>query len=90
VPPSLTPEQRSLRAQVAARSRWSRPGAREAQSRVISEARLARHERLVDPDGSLDPVERRKCAENSLRAEMARLAFRASKARRTNGGSDAS
>jgi uncharacterized membrane protein len=89
VPQSLTPEQRSLRAQKAAHTRWSRSGAREQQARVISEARLARHEQLVDPGGVLDPVERRQCAENSLRAEMAGLALRASKARARKGGSDA-
>jgi uncharacterized membrane protein len=79
---NLTPEQRSLRAQVAAHSRWSKPGAREHQAHVIAEARLARHEQLVDPDGTLDPAERRKLAENSLRAEMARLALRSSRARK--------
>jgi uncharacterized membrane protein len=81
VPTSLTPEQRSLRGQVAAHTRWSKAGARERQSQVIAEARLARHEQLVDPDGALDPAERRQLAENSLRAEMARLALRSSKAR---------
>ena len=82
MPTSLTPEQRSLRAQVAAHSRWSKPGARERQAHVISEARLALHEQLVDPDGALDPAERRQLAENSLRAEMARLALRSSRARK--------
>jgi hypothetical protein len=48
---------------------------------VIAEARLARHEQLVDPDGTLNPAERRQLAENSLRAEMARLALRSSRAR---------
>lgn len=89
MPKALTPEQRSLRGQKAAHTRWSRSGAREQQARVISEARLARHEQLVDPDGVLDPVERRQCAENSLRAEMAGLALRASKARTRKGGDSA-
>jgi hypothetical protein len=82
MPVDLTPEERRLRAQVAAHKRWSQPGARQQQATAISEARLAYHERLVDPDGTLDPAERRKLAENSLRAEMARLALRSSKARR--------
>jgi uncharacterized membrane protein len=79
---SLTPEQRRLRAQIAANDRWSKPGARERQAHVIAEARLARHEQLVDPDGTLNPAERRQLAENSLRAEMARLALRSSRARK--------
>jgi hypothetical protein len=85
---SLTPEQRNLRARVAAHSRWSKPDARQRQAEAISAARLRHHEQLVDPDGTLDPAERRKLAENSLRAEMARLALRSSKARaaRKTGG----
>jgi hypothetical protein len=43
---------------------------------------LRRHETLVDPDGSLDPAERRQLAENSLKAEMAGLALASAKARR--------
>jgi hypothetical protein len=81
-PTDLTPDERRLRAQAAAHSRWARPGARERQSAVIREARLRHHERLVDPDGTLEPAERRKLAENSLRAEMAKLALKSSKARR--------
>jgi hypothetical protein len=79
---SLTPGQRSLRARVAAHSRWSKQGARERQAQLISEARLARHERLVDPDGTLEPAERRQLAKNSMQAEMARLALRSSRARK--------
>jgi hypothetical protein len=58
------------------------PGAREAHGAKISASKLARHEQLVDPDGVLDPDERRTLARNSLAAEMARLAFRGAKARR--------
>jgi hypothetical protein len=82
VPTSLTPEQKSLRARVAAHSRWSKPDARPRQSEAIRAARLRHHEQLVDPDGTLDPAVRRQLAENSLQAEMARLALRSSKARR--------
>jgi hypothetical protein len=82
MPSTLDPAERRLRAQTAANVRWSKPGARQAQSEKIREVRLRQHEELVDPDGTLDPVERRKCAEASLRAEMARLRFRQSKARR--------
>ena len=82
MPSQLDPAERRLRAQVAANTRWATPGAREAQSAKISESKLRRHEHLVDPAERLDPAERRKLAENSLRAEMARLALRLSKIRR--------
>lgn len=85
----LTPEQRRLRAQIAAQQRWAQPGARKRQSDTIAEARIRRHETLVDPDGTLDPKERRQCAEASLKAEMTRLALKASKARTGGTGGDA-
>jgi hypothetical protein len=71
-----------MRARLVAHKRWSKPGARQDHGAKISAARLAHHEELVDPDGRLDPLERRKLAYNSLRAEMAALAFRSSKANR--------
>lgn len=75
----LTPQQRKLRASIAAQTRWAKPGERERQSRTIREARIRRHELLVDPAGALDPKERRLCAEASMKAEMTRLALKAAK-----------
>ena len=85
----LSPRQRQIRAQVAAHTRWAKPGAREAHAAKISASKLRRHEALVDPDGRLDPAERRKLAGNSLRAEMARLALKQSKLRRARKAADA-
>jgi hypothetical protein len=48
----------------------------------MSGTKLAFFERQIDPDGQLDPVERRQCAMAALRAEMSRLALRSAKARR--------
>lgn len=79
---TLTPGERKLRAQLAANTRWSVPGARAAHSEKIREARLRSAEEHVDPDGTLSVAERRQLADNHLRAEMQRLAFRASRARR--------
>jgi hypothetical protein len=79
----LTPEQRSLRARIAAHARWSKPGARQRQAVAASAAQLRRHEFLVDPAGDMDPVERRQAAESSIKAEMAKLSFQAAKARRS-------
>lgn len=79
---SLTPHERRLRAQIAANTRWSRAGARADQSAKIKTSRLAQYERQVDPDGALEPAERRQLAENAMRAEMQRLSLASSKARR--------
>jgi hypothetical protein len=77
---SLTPEQRSLRARIAANTRWSRedgkPNAVRAQRGLY-----AKFEKQVDPDGTLRPIERAKRTEAAYRAHMARLALKSSKAR---------
>ena len=82
----IAPDVAHHRAVRAANTRWSRPRERERHGGKISAAKLRRHEALVDPDGSLDPAERRKLAENSLRAEMAGLALASAKARRARKG----
>jgi hypothetical protein len=79
---SISPQLAHLRAVRAANVRWSRPGERRRHGDKISESKLRRHEALVDPDGTLDPAERRKLAENSLKAEMAKLALASAKARK--------
>jgi hypothetical protein len=79
---SLTPEQRSLRASLAAHVQWSRepdPSTRTAPGRS---AFLQRFERQVDPDGTMDPGERARRAEHAKRAYFKRLALASSKARR--------
>jgi hypothetical protein len=45
----VTPEQRRLRAQIAANARWSKHVAREDQAAVARSAIFARLEREVDP-----------------------------------------
>lgn len=81
----LTPEQRRLRAQIAANTRWANddPKAGTRHARAGFEARF---ERQVDPDGVLDPKERRRRAHAALKAHMARLAFASSKARARKAG----
>lgn len=78
---NLTPEERSLRARVAAHVAHSRndPKATTAKAR---EAFLSSFERQVDPDGVLDPAERARRAEHARSAHFARLALASSKARR--------
>jgi hypothetical protein len=75
---SLSPAERSLRARIAALSL-------HAQGRTSTTAGtaafLARFERQVDPDGTLDPVERTRRAIYARKAYMATLALRRSRTR---------
>ncbi len=76
----MTPEQRRLRAQIAANARWSKYMAREDQTYV---ARQAIYDRLaceVDPDGKLPPKERAILVQNAAKRLSARL--NAAKARK--------
>lgn len=79
---------RHLRAKLAAHTRWSRATEddRRRQTDKMREAFFARFEREVDPDGILEPAERRLRAEHARKAHMARLALASSKARRARKG----
>jgi hypothetical protein len=80
----MTPEQRRLRAQIAANARWSKFMAREDQADAARSAIFARLERQVDPDGSLPPDERARLVRAAARELSARL--NAAKARRRTAG----
>lgn len=84
MPSPLTPAERSLRASIAANSRWARtPSAeRRRQADRGHAGLLARFADEVDPDGTLTPDERNRLAHNALAAHMKRLALASSKARR--------
>jgi hypothetical protein len=75
---SLTPSQRSLRARVAAHALHAQG---KTSTAAATAAQLARYEREVDPDGELSPEERTRRAGHAMRANMALLAFKASRAR---------
>jgi hypothetical protein len=76
----MTAEQRSLRASIAAYTRWSREDPRPALEKT-REAFESRFEREVDPDGVLPSEERARRAEAAKRAYMRRLALSSAKAR---------
>lgn len=69
---------------------WGRIGGLTAQSRHSADEMLAgarrgfeaKFEKLVDPDGILEPRERRRRAELAKTAHMLRLALRSAEARR--------
>lgn len=76
----MTPEQRALRARIAAHTRWSQQDRREG----TAAARAAfndRFEREVDPDGVLPREERLRRAESARKAYFTRLALASSRAR---------
>jgi hypothetical protein len=76
----LTPGERSLRARLAANTRWSRedPTLNAARARAGLEAKFLRQ---VDPDGELPAPERRRRAECARRAYYQRMAFASARAR---------
>ena len=84
----LTPEQRRLRASIAAYERWGRTPRTEraAAARRGQAGLLARFELEADPDGSLPPAERARQAQRLYRAHMRRVALARSRKR---GGDEA-
>jgi hypothetical protein len=89
---SLTPEQRRLRASIAAHVQWSREPDPSVRTATARRAFMDRFDREVDPDGTLDPAERARRAEHARKAYFAQLALKSSKARaarKQGGGQDA-
>jgi hypothetical protein len=78
----LTPAERSLRARMAVHTSWAHTTDRAARTAPARRAALQRFERQVDPDGTLNPAERRRRAEQAMRAHMAGLALRSAQVRR--------
>jgi hypothetical protein len=78
----LTPEQRTLRASIAAHTRWSAedPAANAARGQAGLLAKFEREARAADP--TLPDAEIARRAQSAYRAHMARLSFASSKARK--------
>lgn len=72
----------TLRARIAADSRWARVADRTEATEPARAAFLDRFRREVDPDGLLDPAERDRRATSARRAHMTRLARKSAAARR--------
>jgi hypothetical protein len=86
MPRKLTPEQRAMRASIAAHVQWAKESDRTARTATARAAFLARFEREADPSGVLDPAERARRAEHLRRAYFTRLAMASSRARKKGGG----
>ena len=83
----LTPEQRTLRAKLAANARWSKEDP-SGQTTMMRDRFDERFRRQVDPDNSLPSAERERRAQAARKAYFLQLALqssrsRAQKARRT-------
>jgi hypothetical protein len=79
--PALTPQQRTLRARLAAHASWAKTADPAGRTAPARRAALDRFERLADPDGTLAPPERARRAAHLRKAEMARLALASARAR---------
>jgi hypothetical protein len=80
----LTPQERRLRAQLAAHAQHAAHDPL-VTTRAGRDAFLRRFEREVDPLGQLDPVERARRAEHARKSHMLGLALKSAKARRLKG-----
>lgn len=77
----MTPEQRSLAAQVAVHTSWANTRDRTARTAPATAASMARFEKQVDPDGLMDATTRAKAAENARKAYFLGLAAKSAKVR---------
>lgn len=80
-PPPPTPEQRALRARLAAHTKWANTADPTAATQAARDAFMARFLREVDPDGLLPEAERNRRAESARKAYFTRLALASSRAR---------
>ena len=73
---------RSLRARIAAHSKWSQVADRAAATLPARTAFLDRFEREVDPEGKLAPDVRARLAASAKSAHFSRMALRSVQSRR--------
>lgn len=81
MPDKLNPEERVLHARMAALTRHAHGDTVKA-TEPARRGFLAKFEREVDPNGTLDPAERAVRADRALRAHMIALSMKAARARR--------
>ena len=82
----LTPAQRSMRASLAAHTRWSREPDRAAATRPALDGLMAKFELQVDPDGALDPADRSQRAASARSAHFKGLQLKSSRTRAAGRG----
>lgn len=77
----LTPEQRRIRASIAAHTSWANTDDRTARTAPGRQAVIERFEREADPTNQLGPAERRRRALHLQAAHMGRISLISSKRR---------
>jgi hypothetical protein len=83
---SLTPEQRALRARLAAHARWAKTADRAKALVPAQSAFRGRFEKEVDPEGKLPVADRLKLAESARKAYYTRLAYKSARVRASRSG----
>ncbi|PXX66940.1 hypothetical protein DFR70_103695 [Nocardia tenerifensis] len=77
-----TPVERMLQAKIAAHESWARTSDRAARTAKARNVMLSKFERLVDPDGLLNPDERAYRVEQARKAHYTRMALKSAQSRR--------
>jgi hypothetical protein len=86
-----SPEERALRASIAAHAMWANTTDYSARTAKARQAALDRFERLADPEGAMDPTARARKAEHLRQAHYKRMtlaSLKARRARKNKGGKD--
>lgn len=86
----MTPAQRSMRAKVAANTRWAKVTDRPAATKPARQAWHERWEQKADPEGLLSPTERAAAGQRLMQAHMQRMALRSSLSRARRAGKTSS
>jgi hypothetical protein len=81
--------ERQTIARVAAHSRWAGTKNRAQGTAAARQAAWDRFDRLVDPNGELDPSTRSRMAASARRAHFSRMALRSAQVRRARKGGGA-
>ncbi|WP_204342784.1 hypothetical protein [Micromonospora terminaliae] len=76
------PDVRRMAGRIGGHMSWANTPDRAARTAPGRQAALDRFEREIDPDGTMDPVERARRADCLRRAHMARLSLKAAQARK--------
>lgn len=77
----MTPEERSLRGRIGAHAQHAKHPIEKTTAAGLAAA-FSRFEKEVDPEGVLDPKERRRRANHAQREHMLRISLLSAKARK--------
>jgi hypothetical protein len=81
VSPARDPQERALIARIANAERLAKHPDRSELTAAANAGRIAKFERLADPDGKLPPDKRAQAAHDLMRAHMLRMTLKAKQGR---------